>query len=54
MREQHFDFVVSGLSETACVALLASIQVIVEEAGGKIGGGFTPVGDDSDVQETNS
>lgn len=50
MPEEHFDFVVNGLSETACLALLTSIQVFVEEAGGTIGGGYAPVEDDDDVQ----
>jgi len=53
MPEQHFNFVVSGLSETACLALLASIQVFVEEAGGQIGGGYSPVEEVPDVQNQN-
>jgi hypothetical protein len=54
MQEQHFDFVVSGLSEDACDELLAVIQHFVEEAGGTIGGGYAPVEEAEDGQDTNS
>lgn len=49
--EYRFELVVSGLDEVKVEGLLDLIIAHVEEAGGKVGGGFAPVSEEEGEDE---